>query len=174
MLKPKLLEIRGKFPTQPFTNCAKELWLEFFDAPTVAYNVAYWTIEADSGTVKLSARNSNVHEDGPDWRPSAPFVVLVEGIVEAFSEQPKSAYKELRFCFREWAEKGILDALQTVRVSRKLNESLNSHDFSIVSTVIDEGLAESVLSLIWSNSKFLTVEKIKSDQAAATKSSKKR
>ena len=166
MTTPKLLAVRGEFPKKQFKSCANELWLQFLVEFTGASNVAYWTIEADSGTVKLSARNSKVDEDTPDWNPPAPIVVLVEGILEAFGSEPKSKHEELRLEFRGWVEKGILDALQSSKVSKKLLDSINSTDFSVVSTAIDEGLAESELSLIWSNGNRLTIAKIKADQAA--------
>jgi len=165
--KPVVLSSHGLYKKKPFTTIASEMWLRFFAMFEQGWDVAYWTIEADSATVMLSGRCTSVDENGPDWDPSGPIGALVDGIIEEFDLRPKSQHSELRNQFRDWCEQGIRDSLESAKVSSALEKAIGKNEFAVVSTIVDEGLANSELSLIWARR--LTLLDIARRQADARK-----
>src|SRR5690606_168009 len=144
-------------------------WIKFFSTAPPHADLAHWTIHADSGVVRLSTRQTDVDESGPDWDPLPPISMVVDGIVEKLNsaDSPQSCL-ELQEHFREWAETGILKAFHSATVRRKFDGFLSPpRSFAIVSAPLDLGLASDQLSLLWSNDSQLTTTAIQRRQQAA-------
>ncbi len=170
-----VIDKRGEFPKKPFRPLATKAWNEFFRIVTADTDIAHWNVHADSGVVQLSARQTTVDEEGPEWEPPPPIAVVVDGIVERLTEVPqRHTDEELHEHFSKWAERGILEAFRSATISKKFERfNPEGNSFAIVSAPLDLGLAEDDLSLLWSNDKKLTVATIKRRQRDAQKRTKK-
>ena len=118
-----LLDASVEYPSKSFKPVATLAWLAFFKHTSPECELAFWEIEADSATVKLSARSADIDEDGSNWEPPTPFVALVDGIVECFATQPKSQFSKLRSSFYEWVSAGILASFCPAQLPRCFAES---------------------------------------------------
>src|SRR5688572_10695244 len=108
-----LVDRRGSYPAKPFKGIAILAWTRFFEQIDDDCDLAYWVIEADSGTVKVSPRSSLANENSPDRDSPNSIVVLVDGIVEAFGKHDKVAYANLRASFQCWVMAGVLESFNS-------------------------------------------------------------
>ena len=158
----------GEYPARSFKPIAANAWGNFFDIADADCDLAHWMIEADSGTVRLTARNSEQDEEDPAWSPPAPIVMLVDGIVEAFSSNTFPSSDALRQDFINWVCRGVLDAFESARMARKYaNSRVNAECFGIVASPTDRGLSVDALKLLWSQNDCLTVQDVKARQRRA-------
>jgi hypothetical protein len=168
MASSKLLDVKCEYPKKSFKIVAGKVWQLFFEQYCNNANIAYWVLEADSATIKLSARNYKICENSPKWVSPISIVVLVDGIIELLNTQNKSACPQIRHDFRDWAKTGIIEAFNSTKVSNKFNACVNQNaEFGILTTNYDEGLNGSDLELIWSNQSYLTLTKIRATQKKA-------
>ena len=169
MPKPILLEDRANFP-RPFRAVAATAWAAFLKVADPSSDLAHWFIEADSATIRLTARSTLIDEDDPGWIAPIPIVVLVDGILEQFDTEDHDA---VRRGFYEWAAKGIVESFKLARVRKALHQLIpTSACFGVVTSQTDEGLARDELSLLWANHERLTLARIRAQQSKATKPKK--
>lgn len=170
MTHPVLLDVRGSYPAKPFKSVAIRAWTLFFKHVDQDCDLAYWVIEADSGTVKLSPRSTRINESSPHWESPNPIVVLVDGIVEAFQKQDQATYADLRASFQRWVTAGVLASFKSAEVARLFSDAVSvGQTFGIVTASHDEGIVSKDLALIWSNDGKLTLSSIASAQAIAAR-----
>lgn len=169
MTKLILIDQRGTYLKYSFKVIASKAWNEFFRRDDESCDIAHWVIEADSGTIKLTRRDSSLDEDDPGWKPPTPIIMLVDGIVELFDTGRDSSFESLRNEFNDWAVDGILKSFNSAGIQKKYNDfSIESPgDFAIVTAPREQGLSEDRLSLIWPPEKSLTLKKIMARQSAA-------
>ena len=136
-----VIEAQGHFPRKPFRPLAAKAWNEFFKIAPPTADLAHWNIHADSGVVRLTARDSACDESDFDWLTPVPICIDVQGIVEWLDQATTSEEEaEVRKRFQDWTVLGILAAFQSASVARKLERFHPAgKSFAIVTAPLDLG-----------------------------------
>lgn len=171
-----VIEKHGNFPRKSFKPLAVKGWNEFFTLADPSTDLAHWNVHADSGVIRLTARNSMIDESDPDWNPPTAISMCVDGVVDLFNQEPPThSEAAIRAKFQEWAQQGILESFQSASVLRKYDHfNPTGKRFAIVSAPLDLGLAEDDLALLWSNDEHFKVATIKRQQQDAQKRTKRK
>jgi hypothetical protein len=153
-----------EFPRMSFDSAALDMWIAFIELLPDGWDLAHWLLEADSGTIRVSARNSMLNEFSPEWKGVEPVVVVIEGIVELFGVNEKQN-ELLRSQFQEWATTAIKKGFMSSKIQKAFRCKRTLEDrFAIVSATTDWGLGNDSLTLLWSSDSKFGIEEIQAMQ----------
>jgi len=168
--QPILLEQHGEYQAKAFKGIAGKIWTKFFELADPSCDLMHWVVDGFSSTIRVTGRRIDENEYGPEWHPSQPVVVIVDGFLESMAPGESVPNPQMLEEFTEWVESGIMDAFVMKRIEKKFTDlEFASDGFAIVSSPTDAGLAEDELKLLWTSDKRITPAAIKTRQTAAQK-----
>ncbi len=155
-------------------------WIRDRDVSSHTYDVAFWMIHANSGTVQLSPRDSSLNESDLSWVTPSRIGFLVDGICErlnALDVESKSK-KTLRHApiekliqdFNSWVETAVMASFATKTVATQFKKLVPiDSQFAIAVSYYGFSIGADDLNVIWHTKTGLTSAGIRSNQRSLPK-----